>query len=143
MKKKGGKGRKITFSPIFGNGRELERERRKTPPSLYDLRRSGGRNSSSQDLKFIYSTRATRGYRQHAISLKISCLEKKFRERNSDFFLRSTELGWSSRVGPSVKPEKNLNFLKKGKMVISVKIRNFSRSRMMKRTSPLELSRKI
>ena len=38
---------------------------RETPPSLYDLRRSGGRNPSSQDLKFIYSTRATRGYPQH------------------------------------------------------------------------------
>ena len=35
------------------------------------------------------------------------------------------------------------NFLKKGKMVISVKIRNFSRSRMTKRTSPLELSHEI
>ena len=35
------------------------------------------------------------------------------------------------------------NFLKKGEMVISVKIRNFSRSRMMKRTSPLESFRKI
>ena len=56
---------------------ELEREMRETPHSLYDLRRSGGRNPSSQDLKFIYSTRAMRGYRQHAISLKISCLEKK------------------------------------------------------------------
>ena len=75
--KKREKRRKITFSPIFGNGRELERERRETPPSLYDLLRSGGRNPSSQDLKFIYSTRATRGYRQHAISSKISCLEKK------------------------------------------------------------------
>ena len=32
------------------------------------------------------------------------------------------------------------NFLKNGKMVISVKIRNFSRSRMMKQTSPLESS---
>ena len=37
----------------------------------------------------------------------------------------------------------NSNFLKKNKMVISVKIWNFSISRMMKRTSPLELSREI
>ena len=37
----------------------------------------------------------------------------------------------------------NSNFLKNGKMVISVKIRNFSRYRRMKRTSPLESSRKI
>ena len=45
--------------------------------SLYNLRRSGGRNPSSQDLKFIYSMSATRGYRKHAISPKISGLEKK------------------------------------------------------------------
>ena len=37
----------------------------------------------------------------------------------------------------------NPNFLRKDKMVISVKIRNFSRSRRMKRTSPLESSREI
>ena len=60
--KKGKREEKSYFSPIFGNGRELEREMRETPHSLYDLRRSGGRNPSSQDLKFIYSTRATRGY---------------------------------------------------------------------------------
>ena len=50
---------------------------RETPHSLYDLWRSGGRNPSSQDLKFIYSTMATRGYRQHVTSSKISGLEKK------------------------------------------------------------------
>ena len=79
--KKGEKRRKYhIFSPFSvgsDSGRESERERRETPHSLYNLRRSGGRNSSSQDLKFIYSTRFTRGYRQHAISSKISCLEKK------------------------------------------------------------------
>ena len=41
------------------------------------------------------------------------------------------------------KTRENSNFLKNGKMVISVKIQNFSRSRMMKRTSPLESSREI
>ena len=56
---------------------ELEREMRETPHSLYDLRRSGDWNPLSRDLKFIYSKRATRGYRQHTISSKISCLEKK------------------------------------------------------------------
>ena len=50
------------FSAISNSGCELEREMRETPPSLKDLRRSGGRNPSSQDLKFIYSTRATHGY---------------------------------------------------------------------------------
>ena len=37
----------------------------------------------------------------------------------------------------------NLNFLKKGKIVISVKIKNFPRSRMTKQISPLESSREI
>ena len=41
------------------------------------------------------------------------------------------------------KARENSNFLKKGKMVISVKIRNFSRSWMTKRTSPLESSLEI
>ena len=56
---------------------ELERERSKTPHSLYDLQRSGGQNPSSQDLKFIYSTRTTCGYQKHAVSSKISGLEEK------------------------------------------------------------------
>ena len=80
-RKKKGKKKKIShFLPISAgsdSGHELEREMRETPHSLYDLRRSVGRNPSSQDLKFIYSTRATRGYRKHTISSKISCLEKK------------------------------------------------------------------
>ena len=38
------------------------------------------------------------------------------------------------------KTRENSNFLKKGKIVISVKIRNFSRSWMTKRTSPLKSS---
>ena len=41
-----------------------------------------------------------------------------------------------------MKPRENPNFLKNGKMVISVKIKKISRSRMTKRTSPLESSRK-
>ena len=41
------------------------------------------------------------------------------------------------------KTRENSNFLKKGKMVISIKIQNFSRSQMMKRTSPLGSSREI
>ena len=43
----------------------------------------------------------------------------------------------------NVKTRENSNFLKNGKMVNSVQIHNFSRSRMTKRTSPLELSCKI
>ena len=45
--------------------------------------------------------------------------------------------------GENVRPRKNSDFLRKDKIVISVKIRNFSRSRMTKRTSPLESSREI
>ena len=41
------------------------------------------------------------------------------------------------------KTRENSNFLKNGKMVILVKIQNFYRSRMMKRTSPLESSHEI
>ena len=46
------------------------------------------------------------------------------------------------RRGECETPRKS-NFLKKGKILILVKIRNFSRSRMMKRTSLLESSREI
>ena len=49
------------------------------------------------------------------------------------FFLRRGEC----------KTRENFNFLKNGKIVISVKIRNFSRSRMTKRNSPLKSSREI
>ena len=41
------------------------------------------------------------------------------------------------------KTQENSNFLKKGKMVISVKIQIIFGSRMMKRTSPFESSREI
>ena len=49
------------------------------------------------------------------------------------FFLRRGEC----------KTRENSNFLKKSKIVISVKIQNFSISRMTKRTSPLQSSLKI
>ena len=45
--------------------------------------------------------------------------------------------------GRECKTQENSNFLKKGKIVISVKIQNFSRSRIMKRTSLLESSHEI
>ena len=41
------------------------------------------------------------------------------------------------------KTRENSNLLKKGKIVISVKIQNFYRSRITKRTSPLESSCEI
>ena len=49
------------------------------------------------------------------------------------FFLRRGEC----------KTRENSKFLKKGKIVIFVKIQNFSRSRMTKWTSPLESSCEI
>ena len=55
----------------------------------------------------------------------------------------STSFMTTSFITRFCKTRENSNFLKNGKMVISVKIRNFSRSRMMKRTSPLESSREI
>ena len=45
--------------------------------------------------------------------------------------------------GGECETPKNPDFLRKDKMVISVKIQKFSRSRMTKRTSPLESSREI
>ena len=47
------------------------------------------------------------------------------------------------RTTKYVKPRENPIFLKKGKIVISVKIQNFYRSRMTKWISSLELSREI
>ena len=52
-------------------------------------------------------------------------------------------IGPCNYTGCICKTRENSNFLKNGKMVISDKIQNFSRSWMMKRTSPLELSREI
>ena len=49
------------------------------------------------------------------------------------FFLRMGEC----------KTRENSNFRKKSKIVISIKIRNFSISRITKRTSPLESSHEI
>ena len=45
--------------------------------------------------------------------------------------------------GGECETSENPEFLRKGKMVISVKIRQFSRSRMTKRTSPLESPHEI
>ena len=48
-----------------------EKEEREAPTSLYDLRRSVGRFSSSQELKIICFTKASHGYRKHEISPRI------------------------------------------------------------------------
>ena len=45
--------------------------------------------------------------------------------------------------GVECKTRENSNFRKKGKMVISVKIQKLSRTRMTKRTLPLESSHEI
>ena len=49
----------------------------------------------------------------------------------------------NSFKGGECETSRKSNFLKNGKMVISVKIQNFSRSRMTKRPSPLESSHEI
>ena len=56
----------------------------------------------------------------------------------SDEILLRRGGGGGGGGGGNVKPRENPNFLKNSKMVISIKIRNFSRSRMTKWTSPLE-----
>ena len=53
-----------------GGGGEKER----APSSLYNLRRFIGQNSSSQEKKFIYSTRATCGYPKYPISPRIQAM---------------------------------------------------------------------
>ena len=45
--------------------------------------------------------------------------------------------------GEECKTWENSDFLKKGKMIISIKIQNFSKSRMTKRTLSLESSHEI
>ena len=53
-------------------GKKKEKgEKRETSTSIYHLRRSVGQFSSSQELKIICSTRATRGYQKHEISSRI------------------------------------------------------------------------
>ena len=76
-----------------------------------------------------YSTRSWSWVRLHMHVVGCVCVWNF----GTKFFLRR---------GECEKPRKS-NFFKKGKIVISVKIQNFSRSWMTKRTSPLESSREI
>ena len=46
------------------------RERKGSKDSFSDARSSTGQNSSDQELKFIYSTKATRAYQNCGISLE-------------------------------------------------------------------------
>ena len=55
--------------------------------------------------------------------------------------LKLGSVGWV--YGRSCETLRKSNFLRKGKRVISIKIRNFSRYRMTKWTSPLESSCEI
>ena len=66
----------------------------------------------------------------HCICMRFVVIVQNF---GTKFFLRRVEC----------KTRENSNFLKNCKMVILVKTRNFSKSWMMKRISPLELSREI
>ena len=76
-----------------------------------------------------YSTRSWSWVRLHMHLVRCVCVWN-FRTK---FFLRR---------GECETPE-NSNFLKNGKIVILLKIQNFFRSRMTKRTSPLESSHEI
>ena len=69
--------------------------------------------------------------------------EKCWVTRHSRVFRGLTGSQRTLGVWGVTKTPENSNFLKKGKMVISVKIRNFSRSWMTKRTLPLESSYEI
>ena len=63
-------------------------------------------------------------------------------KHNNELLLLSMKNLQELGVSP-VKPRENSNFLKKGKIIISIKIRNFSRSRVTKWNFPLNSSREI
>ena len=67
-------------------------------------------------------------YSAHCICMRVVEISQNF---GTKFLLRREEC----------KTRENSNFWKNGKTVILVKTRNFSRSQMTKRTSPLESSR--
>ena len=69
-------GEKIIFSTGLTVGERERRERNRSKASFSDLRSSIGQNSLSQELKFIYSMRATRTYKNREISPKIQ--ERRF-----------------------------------------------------------------
>ena len=69
---------------------------------------------------------------------------RRFIEDFSRLAAPMTRLTWNEvKFEWNCKTRENFNFLKNSKMIISVKIQNFSRSRMTKRTSPLESSPEI
>ena len=76
-----------------------------------------------------YQTRSWSWVRLHIHVVGCVC-EWNF---GTKFFLRRGEC----------KTRENSNFLKKGKIIISVKVQNFYRSQMTKRTSPLESSHEV
>ena len=95
------------------------------------------RNVGSPDIHecFCGLTGSQQTPRFWGVTMTIIRERQRERQREEKFFLRET--------GIECKTREDSNFLKKCKMVISVKIQNFSRSRMTKRTSPLESSCEI
>ena len=75
--------------------------------------------------------------------LHVMIMFKKLYLNPSYLYLCCTHLILMILLTSIVRPEINSNFLKNDKIVLSVRIQNFSRSRMMKRISPLESSREI
>ena len=82
-----------------------------------------------------HSKRQQRKYGPHQIVKKIN--------NNAYVVDLPSWMNISKTFNITCKTRENSNFLKNGKMVISVKIRNFSKYRMTKQTSPLELSHEI
>ena len=75
--------------------------------------------------------------------LHVMIMFKKLYLNPSYLYLCCTHLILMILLTSIVRPEINSNFLKNDKIVLSVRIQNFSRSRMMKRISPLESSCEI
>ena len=74
-------GHKISHFMLVNNMGEKREKKRAFKPSFDDPQSSVDRNSSSQELKFIASTRATRVYQKGGISPKIQM--RRFRGNQS------------------------------------------------------------
>ena len=93
----------IIFSHSFGSGRERVRGERKVLPSLYDLRISGGRNPSSQDLSSSTQRGLRVGTDNTQFRRRFRVWRRKASEKISTFSLRFTAIGGSVSVGSRLK----------------------------------------
>ena len=89
--------------------------------------------STGQGLKSENSARATRGYQKLQVLSRFHAKGSRSRKlRVHEVFAKLPQVVAHASRGRNCKTRENTNFLKNGKMVISVKIRNFSRSRVTK-----------